>query len=87
VKAGLDPLGIADDRWNHAVLNDPAYFNSGGTGTCVFSKNYWGEIALHEGGHAFHALADEYGGAGTYSGSEPRERTGTSHSRCSSRTI
>lgn len=73
VVAGLQPLGITDDRYNHAVLNDPAYFNSGGAGTCVFAMNYWGEIALHEGGHAFHALADEYGGTGAYSGSEPRE--------------
>ncbi len=72
VQAGMAGLG-AKKTWHYAVLNDPGYFNSGGSNTCVFSMNYWGEIALHEGGHAFHNLADEYGGTGTAPAGEPRE--------------
>jgi hypothetical protein len=64
-------LGIQAD-WVNAVLNTPDYYNSGGP-ICVFAHPFYGEIALHEGGHAFHRLADEYGGTGTYGGGEPRE--------------
>ncbi len=48
--------------WVNVILNSEGYYNSGGK-YCVFSKNYYDEIALHEGGHSFHNLADEYGGS------------------------
>jgi hypothetical protein len=51
-------------HWKNVVLNDPGYYNSGSE-YVVFAKNYWGEIALHEGGHGFHQLADEYYGPGS----------------------
>lgn len=65
--AGLDQFD-----WKYAVLNNSAYHNSGGRHV-VFSYNYGREIALHEAGHGFHQLADEYYGRGVYTRQEPRQ--------------
>lgn len=37
VAAGLRRLGIADDRYNRAMLNDAGSFDSGDTAACVFA--------------------------------------------------
>lgn len=63
---------IDEFNWKYAVLNNAAYHNSGGRHV-VFSYNYGREIALHEAGHGFHQLADEYYGRGTYERQEPRQ--------------
>jgi len=59
-------------NWKFVVLNNPAYHNSGGR-YVVFSYNFAREIALHEAGHGFHDLADEYYGKGEYARDEPRQ--------------
>lgn len=64
--------GLEQFDWKYAVLNNSAYHNSGGRHV-VFSYNYGREIALHEAGHGFHQLADEYYGKGTYTRQEPRQ--------------
>ncbi len=69
---GMQAIGINRVDWIYVVLNTPLYYNSGGE-ACAFSTPNYGEIALHEGGHSFHDLADEYQGPGTYAGSEARE--------------
>jgi hypothetical protein len=71
VVAGMQGIG-AKRTWHYAVMHDTGYFNSGGGNACTFSEKYWGETALHEGGHAFYDLGDEYGGPGTGTGKEPR---------------
>ncbi|MDX9929980.1 MAG: M64 family metallopeptidase [Bacteroidales bacterium] len=65
-------IGLENFNWKFAVLNNPAYHNSGGRHV-VFSYNYGREIGMHEGGHGLHQLADEYYGKGTYTRQEPRE--------------
>ena len=45
------------------LVNDPEYGGSGGAITVVSSHPDVAEIALHELGHSFGLLADEYGGA------------------------
>jgi hypothetical protein len=86
VSASLAPLGFGPTCsqinnmtyrtttkvWIYALLNSTGYYNSGGA-LCVFSRNYWGEIALHEAGHAHHQLADEYDGTNSLPASEPAE--------------
>lgn len=57
-------------HWPFVVLNNPEYHNSGGRHV-VFSYNFGREIGLHEAGHGFHNLADEYYSDGEYSGDEP----------------
>jgi hypothetical protein len=59
-------------HWHFVVLNNPEYHNSGGR-YVVFSYNYGREIGLHEAGHGFHNLADEYYGKGEYTRDEPRQ--------------
>lgn len=56
------------------TVNSSLYGGSGGS-YAVFAggNSYAGELALHESGHSFAGLADEYGGGGTYSGYEPGE--------------
>jgi hypothetical protein len=48
--------------WRAVVLNGDSWWNSGGT-TMMWSGGHGdaGGAALHEGGHGFHALSDEYG--------------------------
>lgn len=69
--------------WRLVMLNDDAYnaaahYPAEGT-LPIYSANYSGtwdmrDIALHEGAHAWHYLADEYGGdPTTYPYSEPNE--------------
>lgn len=55
-------------------VNDTKYGGSGGT-YAVFAggNSAANEVALHEVAHSFDHLADEYGGGGLYSGSEPNE--------------
>ncbi len=78
VNAALDRLLSGtrmDPDWIAVSLNVSRWFNSGGS-IMVWAGANPGkpDVALHEAGHSFHALADEYGGnAGTYSGEEPRE--------------
>ncbi len=81
VTAGLAPHGLTPNWsqsnsvnrfWIYAVLNASGYYNSGGS-ICVYSRNYWGEIALHEAGHSHHQLADEYDGSNNLPNNEPGE--------------
>lgn len=53
-------------------INDTKYGGSGGT-YAVYSAGHSSayEIAVHELGHTFGDLADEYGGSGAYLGGEP----------------
>lgn len=68
--------------WHLVLLNDDAYsgaahYPSGKAPLPVYSGHHVGgwsplDLALHEGAHAWHRLADEYSqGNGTYTGSEP----------------
>lgn len=66
-----DRTGIQKINWPFVVLNNPDYHNSGGR-FVVFSYNFGKEIGLHEAGHGFFNLADEYYGDGTFEGDEPR---------------
>lgn len=78
VDAALDRLlaGTRIDPDFIAVsLNVNRWFNSGGR-LMVWSGGRAGkpDVALHEAGHSFHGLADEYGGnTGRYTGAEVRE--------------
>jgi hypothetical protein len=48
--------------WNAVVLNGDSWWNSGGTLMMWSGGNdEAGGAALHEGGHGFHSLSDEYG--------------------------
>ncbi len=67
-----EKAGIGEFNWHYVVLNNPTYNNSGGR-EVVFSYNYGRDIALHEAGHGFFSLADEYYGQGQYTRSEPRQ--------------
>lgn len=58
-------------NWKTAIINADKYANSGewiddgkgrGIGWTVFCYPQYGDICLHEGGHTFSHLADEYGG-------------------------
>ncbi len=62
--------GIEKIDWPFVVLNNAHYHNSGGR-FVVFSYNFGREIGLHEAGHGFFNLADEYYGEGKYEGDEP----------------
>ncbi|MBN1388959.1 MAG: hypothetical protein JW965_10965 [Bacteroidales bacterium] len=66
-----EKVGIEKFDWSFVVLNNPGYHNSGGR-YVVFSYNFGREIALHEAGHGFFGLADEYYGRGKYERDEPR---------------
>jgi hypothetical protein len=59
-----------------ATINDSKYGGSGGLFANYAGGNYFAtEVALHEVGHSFAKLADEYtyGGPASYTGSEPVE--------------
>ncbi len=66
-----ESLGVDKINWPFVVLNNPEYHNSGGR-FVVFSYNFGKEIGLHEAGHGFFGLADEYYGKGFFKGDEPR---------------
>jgi hypothetical protein len=56
------------------TVNDTRYGGGGGTWAVYAGGNgSAAEVALHELGHSFSGLADEYGGPGTYGGGEPSE--------------
>ena len=66
---------LYDDAWHAA-----AHYTPEGPVLPIYSAHYSGDVgdirdvALHEGGHAWHSLADEYGGdPGTYPYAEPPE--------------
>jgi hypothetical protein len=61
--------------WVAVVLNGNRWWNAGGR-YMVWSGAHKdaGLAAMHEGGHSFQLLADEYGGNCTYSGDEARMR-------------
>jgi hypothetical protein len=61
--------------WTAVVLNGDRWWNSGGR-IMVWSGGHPDApgAAMHEGGHSFQRLADEYGGNCTFSGSESRMR-------------
>ncbi len=76
-----EDFGFQPD-WYLVLLNDTSYngaahYPRGKAPLPVYSAHYTGrwapvDIALHEGGHAWHRLADEYSsGRGVYSGPEP----------------
>ncbi|GAB4167213.1 MAG: hypothetical protein OHK0026_13020 [Rhodocyclaceae bacterium] len=66
--------GIAPEM-RFVAVNDSRYGGSGGAYTVYAGGNSSShEIALHELGHSFSGLADEYGGLpGAYDGGEPAE--------------
>jgi hypothetical protein len=72
--SALDGTGISTDM-RFVSVNSTRYGGSGGTWAVFAGGNAWGgELALHETGHGFAGLADEYGGyTSTYAGSEPPE--------------
>ena len=55
--------------WTAVVLNGNRWWNAGGR-FMVWSGGHKdaGLAAIHEGGHSFQQLADEYGGNCTFSG-------------------
>ncbi len=68
-------------EWRLTLLNDDVYnaasHYAGGRNIPIYSAHHehddWIDIALHEAAHAWHKLADEYGGTGTWNGTEPSE--------------
>jgi hypothetical protein len=64
--------GIAAEM-RYVLVNDSKYGGGGGSfGVYSAGNGDAREIALHEIGHSFAGLADEYGGnVGTYTGTEP----------------
>ena len=73
VNAALSGTGITSDLTIVAV-NSGRYGGSGGSVSVFAAGNSsYGEVALHEMGHTFGRLADEYYSSGTYGGSEPYE--------------
>lgn len=67
--------------WAAVTLNTDRWFNSGGYPMIWSGGTSPVDVALHEGGHTFHGLADEYGGdPGPYTGGEPAEPNVTADS-------
>jgi len=68
----LSGTGIAAEM-RYVLVNDSKYGGGGGSfGVYSAGNGDAREIALHEIGHSFAGLADEYGGnVGTYTGTEP----------------
>ncbi|MBN2035940.1 MAG: T9SS type A sorting domain-containing protein [Chitinispirillaceae bacterium] len=65
-KQAAQEIDVDSIHWKYVILNNNAYHNSGSyCGIAVFSYPYWGDIAVHESGHAFHYLTDEYYVSGT----------------------
>jgi hypothetical protein len=71
---GLAGTGVTAEM-KYVVVNDSLYGGGGGNYAVYAGANSAShEIALHEVGHSFARLADEYGGfPGPYSGAEPTE--------------
>jgi len=74
--------------WRAVMLNGSSWWNSGGT-TMLYSGGNTDApgAALHEGGHGFHQLADEYGtctGAGCGSNTNGSGSTGTVYAEVNS---
>jgi hypothetical protein len=70
---GLAGAGFTADV-RPIAINDTRYGGGGGKyATYAGGNSSATEVALHEIGHSFNGLADEYGGTGTYSGGEPSE--------------
>jgi hypothetical protein len=72
---GLVGSGITADM-KIVTVNDTRYGGGGGNYAVYAGGNsYAPEVALHESGHSFSGLADEYsyGGPATYTGSEPSQ--------------
>ncbi len=71
------------------VTVNTSVYGGGGGSWAVYAggNNFAREVALHEVGHSFNRLADEYGGGDNYTGSEParinvtRSPTGSKWSR------
>jgi IgA Peptidase M64 len=76
--AGLSGAGFGAEI-RLVTVNDPRYGGGGGRYAVYAGSNTLAtEIALHELGHSFNRLADEYGGNNTtYSGPEPSEINAT----------
>ena len=76
VAAGLNGTGI-DAEMRFVVVNDAKYGGGGGKYAVYAGDNASSlEVAVHEVGHSFAGLADEYGGNttwGRYNGAEPVE--------------
>jgi len=72
--SGLSGAGFSAEM-KLITVNDTRYGGGGGTYAVYAGGNPFStEIALHELGHSFSRLADEYGGSsGTYTGAEPNE--------------
>ena len=77
----LDGTGIIGDI-RLAAVNHTKRGGTAGFWAVFSAGNYWGsEIALHEIGHSFSGLADEYAGETTpYTGYEPVEVNATKYS-------
>ncbi|MGL1904387.1 MAG: M64 family metallopeptidase, partial [Fibrobacterales bacterium] len=81
----IDALAAKENflpNWYLVMLNDTRYnaaaHHAGGRKLPIYSAHYEGnwdmrDVALHEAAHAWHNLADEYGGSGNYTGGEPSE--------------
>jgi hypothetical protein len=66
---------VARHRLARGMFNTTSYCNSGGQGLLTLAGGHSDQpaAALHEGGHAFHALADEYADCiGTGCGSDTK---------------
>jgi hypothetical protein len=74
--------------WHSIMLNNSAWWNSGGPWMLFSGGNVDGPgAALHEGGHGFHQLADEYGsctGAGCGEDTNGTGSTGQSYNEVNS---
>jgi Ca2+-binding RTX toxin-like protein len=56
----------------YVTVNETKYGGAGGPYSVFAGGNTFAhEVALHENGHSFAGLTDEYGGAGLYTGAEP----------------
>jgi len=69
----LAASGKKDDM--RFVTVNSAIYGGGGGGYAVYAgaNSNAHDVALHEAGHSFNRLADEYGGSANYTGSEPFE--------------
>lgn len=81
--ASQDAARAPDVEGRVAVfVNDPKYGGCAGTFAVSYNGSSGSEVQTHEFGHSFAGLADEYGGGGTYTGSEPREVNVTADRSC-----
>jgi IgA Peptidase M64 len=87
VRAAVQALAPRDMEvdWTAVVLNGDRWWNAGGA-LMVWSGGHpdAGLAAIHEGGHSFFRLADEYGGSCTFSGDEASLRINVTKDRLGS---